>query len=403
MVILFSLALIFLIGSVCAADVNETSLEEPSIDEVNDTLGLVSTDESSQALQNASFSEVSKSSYIPGNTFVVYLLDGQGKAMNNASVYLKVDGNITKVNTDKNGAVKLKLNLSEGRHKIYFTFNETGYNPVTGYKKITFASKYSTYFKGYNLKTYAGIRSYFKVILKSNGMPLSGHKVVFKVNKQYFVERTNSKGIASLRICLKKGTYTVSYKYKGGYKFAPTYSSSTVVVKLLKNPYGTKYRTVIIDADGGFTKSFLNNIASKLRTAGWKVIVKGIGPNQHSINYKLAKNCVYMPIYNGLCAATIKEMTYSYYGGVIKSNNAVLTPSWYTGEWVSEKMSKFRNDITKFGYLKRAWDDNFSPSSFKGINNPAQFMTSNGIKYSIGDTTYKIVEQFLYGGWDAHH
>ena len=123
MVILFSLALIFLIGSVCAADVNETSLEEPSIDEVNDTLGVVSTDESSQALQNASFSEVSKSSYIPGNTFVVYLLDGQGKAMNNASVYLKVDGNITKVNTDKNGAVKLKLNLSEGRHKIYFNFN----------------------------------------------------------------------------------------------------------------------------------------------------------------------------------------------------------------------------------------------------------------------------------------
>ena len=110
-----------------------------------------------------------------------------------------------------------------------------------------------------------------------------------------------------------------------------------------------------------------------------------------------------MPIYNGLCAATIKEMTYSYYGGVIKSNNAVLTPSWYTGEWVSEKMSKFRNDITHLGYLKRAWDDNFSPSSFKGINNPAQFMTSNGIKYTIGDTTYKIVEQFLYGGWDAHH
>lgn len=403
MVILFSLALIFLLGSVCAADVNETSLEESSIDEVNDTLGVVSTDESSQVLQNASFSYVSKSSYIPGNTFVVYLLDGQGKAISNASVYLSVDGNINKVKTNYNGAVKLKLNLSEGKHKIFYTFNETGFNPVTGYKKISFGPKYITYFKGYDMKGYAGVRKYFKVILKSNGARLSGHKVIFKVNKQYFAQKTNSKGIAALRICLKQGTYFISYKYKGGYKFAPVYSSSTLNIKLLKNPYGTKYRTVIIDADGGFTKSFLNSVAHKLRTAGWKVIVKGIGPGQHSINYKLAKNCVYMPFYNGLCAATIKEMTYSYYGGVIKSNNAVLAPSWYTDEWVSAKMSKFRNDITNFGYLKRAWDDNFSPSSFKGLNNPAQFMTSNGIKYTIGDTPYKIVEQFLYGGWVAHH
>ena len=59
--------------------------------------------------------------------------------------------------------------------------------------------------------------------------------------------------------------------------------------------------------------------------------------------------------------------------------------------------------LQNFGYLKRAWDDNFSPKSFKGINNPAKFMTDNGIKYCIGDTTYKIVEQFLYGGWVAHH
>ena len=55
-----------------------------------------------------------------------------------------------------------------------------------------------------------------------------------------------------------------------------------------------------------------------------------------------------MPFYNGLCAATIKEMTYGYYGGVLKKNKAVITPAWYTDDWVSAKMSKFRNDITKF-------------------------------------------------------
>lgn len=110
-----------------------------------------------------------------------------------------------------------------------------------------------------------------------------------------------------------------------------------------------------------------------------------------------------MPIYNGLCAATIKEMAAGYYGGVIKSNKAVLTPAGYTEDWVSEKMSQFRNDITDFGYLKRAWDDNFSPKSFKGIDNPAKFMTDNKIRYCIADNTYNLVKQFLYDGWNAYH
>ena len=414
LIILFSLAFIFLIGSVCAADVNETSLEESSIyevndtlgavsaDEVNDTLGVASTDESSKTLEDASFSEVSKFSFIYGNTFVVYLSDGKGNPISGKPVYYKVDGKITNVTTDDNGAAKLRLNLTDGIHKIYFTFNETGYKPVTGYKKILFGSKYFTTIKGSNMKTFAGIKKYYNVILKSNGVPLSKCKVIFSINGQAYVTKTDSNGVATLKIYLNYGKYKISFKFKGKNQFDFVRSKAVITVYLLKNPYGTKYRTVIIDADGGFKKSFLNDIAHRLRKAGWNVIVKGIGPDQHSINYKLAKNCVYMPFYNGLCAATIEEMTYDYYGGVIKSNNAVLTPSWYTNEWVSEKMSKFRNDITNFGYLKRAWDDNFSPSSFKGLNNPAQFMTSHGIRYTIGDSSYKIVEQFLYGGWVAH-
>lgn len=54
-------------------------------------------------------------------------------------------------------------------------------------------------------------------------------------------------------------------------------------------------------------------------------------------------------------------------------------------------------------FLMMAWDDNFSPKSFKRIKYLAKFITKNKIKYSVGDTSYKIVEQFLYGSWDAYH
>ena len=166
------------------------------------------------------------------------------------------------------------------------------------------------------------------------------------------------------------------------------------------NPYGTKKKEVTIDADGGFSKSFLNNVADKLRKHGWKVNVKGIGPGQHSINYKNVKNGVYMPFYNGLCAGTIWEMGLNYYGGLIKKNGSVLAPAWYTNSWTSSSMKKYRNDITGIKSLKRAWDDNFS--SIKSLSNPAKYMTNHKVMYSVGDTVDKIVSQFLAGGFDKY-
>jgi hypothetical protein len=170
------------------------------------------------------------------------------------------------------------------------------------------------------------------------------------------------------------------------------------------NPYKTKRKYLLIDGDGGETKSFLNKIAEHIRKGGWKVDVDGnIGPGAHSRNKGKVKNGCYMPVYNGLCAGTINEMPKSYYGGVVKKNGSVLCPAWDTRTWQSAKMKQYRKGFTKLSYLKRAWDDNFSPSSFKGISNPAKFMTNKGIKYCVGDSAALIAKQFLAGGWVAYN
>lgn len=385
-----------MVGCVSAVDADDANLTDDSAD-------LDVVDEEPVELQNASFSKVSKQNYIINDTFDVTLKDENGTGIANKTVYFTVGDKVSEVLTDGNGVAKFLLNFKKGSYTVKYNFNDTSYNPIQGSKKILLLSSPVSKLKASNMNAFAGIKKTFKVTLTADGIPLSGRKVTFTLNKKTYTKTTNSKGQASLVIYLAKGKYTIKYSYAGEQNIKSSKGSSKITVKLKKNPYKTKYRTVVIDADGGFTKAFLKDIANKLRKAGWKVIVKGIGPNQHSINYKNVKNAVYMPFYNGLCAATIKEMTYNYYGGLLKKNKAVLAPSWYTGDWVSQKMSKYRNDITKFGFLKRAWDDNFSPKSFKGLKDPAQFMTKNNIKYSIGDTTYKIVEQFLYGGWDAHH
>ena len=183
---------------------------------------------------------------------------------------------------------------------------------------------------------------------------------------------------------------------------ATTKKTTTTTKK--DNPYGTKKKYLLIDADGGETVSFLENIAKHIRNGGWTVeIDKNIGPGAHSRNKGKVKKGCYMPVYNGLCAGTINEMPASYYGGVIKKNGSVLCPAWDTRSWTSSKMKQYRKGFTKLSYLKRAWDDNFSPSSFTGISNPAKFMTKNGIKYCVGDSAALIAKQFLAGGWVAYN
>ncbi len=406
----FALVLIFIIGAVSAADVNGTAddFNDASVGNVSDGGSSGDLENETEVIQNATFSKVSKSNYLIGDSMEVKILDENGTGIANKSVYFTVNGAISKVKTDDDGVAKFLLKFKKGTYAINFKFNETGYNPIKGSKKILLLSKPVSTIKGSSMKAYAGIKKTFKVTLKADGMTISGRKVVFTITKKNFkktyTRTTNSKGIASFVIYLSKGNYKVAYKYAGEDNIKSSKSSNKVSVKLLKNPYKTKYRKVIIDADGGFTKAFLNELAGKLRKAGWKVVVKGIGPDQHSKNYKLAKNCVYLPLYNGMCAGTIKEMAYSYYGGLIKKNKAVLAPAWYTANWTNPHgMLPYRYDISKIKFLKPAWDDNFSPSSFKGLSYPANYMTKNGIKYCVGDTAYMIAEQFLYGGWVAHH
>ena len=183
---------------------------------------------------------------------------------------------------------------------------------------------------------------------------------------------------------------------------ATTKKTTTTTKK--DNPYGTKKKYLLIDADGGETVSFLENIAKHIRNGGWTVeIDKNIGPGAHSRNKGKVKKGCYMPVYNGLCAGTINEMPASYYGGVIKKNGSVLCPAWDTRSWTSSTMKQYRKGFTKLSYLKRAWDDNFSPSSFSGISNPAKFMTNHGIKYCVGDSAALIAKQFLAGGWVAYN
>lgn len=116
----------------------------------------------------------------------------------------------------------------------------------------------------------------------------------------------------------------------------------------------------------------INAIVDGLRALGLTAINAGLGPNTH-INVlkdsKVPANALIVDIYGGACAGTIYEMGQSYY------------KKWVGSKKVFSVWMPPSTNITGLAWLPRSKDDNFSPSSFKGLANPDKYLKNNGYEY----------------------
>lgn len=175
-----------------------------------------------------------------------------------------------------------------------------------------------------------------------------------------------------------------------------TNNSTTTAKKNNGNPYKTKKKVVWLNSDNilGKTadKNFMNDIAKLLKKQGWTTKVVGVGPNFHTEKYMGPKDGVWFCIYGGADAAVFKETVgKNSYTNKLKKLNSRTVIGMRQG-----------CDIRKGGkcykYLKRAHDDNYSPSSFKGLSYPINVLTKGKVPICYGSTAEKMVAKFLAGG-----
>ena len=137
--------------------------------------------------------------------------------------------------TDKNGYVKLQINLAkkgtydivacflgDGNYDASFKSSRIKVNPVKAKLKVT--SK--TYKRSYTKKTLTA------KLLSPKGKAVTGKKISFKVNGKTYAAKTNSKGIATVKVKLnKKKTYKFTAKFRGDDTFKAVVAKGKVVVK----------------------------------------------------------------------------------------------------------------------------------------------------------------------------
>jgi len=145
--------------------------------------------------------------YGAGSSYKVRIFDDNGNVAENAKVKLTVNGKSYYKYSDSNGYASLKISLKPNKYTI--TAEYKGFkvsNKIT--VKSTIIAKDKTVKKGKTIK--------FKAkLLNSKGKILKNKKLTFKFKGKTYKVKTNSKGIATLKITkrYKVGKYTISTKY----------------------------------------------------------------------------------------------------------------------------------------------------------------------------------------------
>ena len=160
-----------------------------------------------------------------------------------------------------------------------------------------------------------------------------------------------------------------------------------------------KGRKIWINADNG-SDSMKHKVADLLKNRGYTVHVSGTGPSYHYSDYtNVGKDYVYITLYNGFCAGTIREAYSSSIQNKLKNKNVQLVIMFDTQNWTNPQgMKPYRyGDFTGYN-AKRAWDDNFS-SSDPSIKNVSDYLKKNNAVYCASPTAEGLVEQFEAGGY----
>lgn len=157
------------------------------------------------------------------------------------------------------------------------------------------------------------------------------------------------------------------------------------------HPSKSTVRHIYLTSDNIYSTTkdmaFLNSIKSKLQAKGYTVTIVGLGPNKHNLNIwakNTTINSAQLSIFGGSDSGMFYDIcTRSFMR--TKSNRVVYLA------FNSATSKDFRN----LTWLERAWDDNYSPSSFKGISNPSNYLLSHGYKYSFTNNVDTIVNEFI--------
>ena len=203
---LLAFVLVFSLAAIHAAEVNATGFDDGGDLQLDASDDVSLGDDGRNRTQTASLSD---SIYYGGN-YEVKLTDlDANESLANKTLDISINGIGYHAKTGDDGVAGVNVGLNPGTYPAAAFF--AGDDAYAASNNLSGSVKVLTTIKAGDVtKYYKGTKAYQATYLDSDGNPLKSVKVTIDVNGKKYTKTTNNKGVASLQIDLKPGTYKVS-------------------------------------------------------------------------------------------------------------------------------------------------------------------------------------------------
>ena len=152
-----------------------------------------------------------KMNYNDGSKFTVKATDKSGKPLANKQIRFILDGKTYSAKTNSKGVAKLTIGaIKPGTHKIKYMYSSLGLKDYNYEYKNIIVSKVSAKLSASNLVMKYKDGSVYKVTAKDKSGKVLKNKVVkFTINGKTYTKKTDSNGVAQLKIDLPVGYYSI--------------------------------------------------------------------------------------------------------------------------------------------------------------------------------------------------
>lgn len=222
------------------ADGSNDLLTVDAVDNSGDLSASGVVDDSNELKEvdgNKSSTEISapdKTSYVDYKDTITVKLTSNGTALANKQITITLNNVKYDKTTDSNGQVILDFKLKTGTYAVDYSFEgDDDYLSSNGTSTISVKSDLMTYLSLIDkTKTHCeGVKSVFQLkLVDVYGNPISGKTVKIKIGSKTYSAKTNSKGIATFYVSLKKGNNDVQYYFSQNGQYLASSGATTVVV-----------------------------------------------------------------------------------------------------------------------------------------------------------------------------
>lgn len=165
--------------------------------------------------------------YGDSKKLTITLKDDKGNILANKKVTITISGKTYSATTNANGQASFAISNSKGTYNVAIKF--AGDNTYSAISKTVKVKVVVPVIKAVSTKVKKG--KYLQISFKtSDNKVIKNTKVTIKINGKTYTLTTNSKGIAKLKLNLKKKTYTVKAAFKSTSVYGKTTKSFKVKI-----------------------------------------------------------------------------------------------------------------------------------------------------------------------------